>query len=105
LSAVQLRPGNRLKSVVCAAEVIVVRAPAGELDVTCGGEPMVALDAPAPPRRAAREGCDGGAVLGKRYVDDAAGLELLCTKAGAGALGLGQALLAMASTKPLPASD
>jgi hypothetical protein len=40
----QLRAGQRLKSTACDTEVVVVRAPDGDVDVRCGGEPMVALD-------------------------------------------------------------
>ena len=32
----QLKPGARLQSVTCDTSVIVVRAPAGDVDVRCG---------------------------------------------------------------------
>src|ERR687891_466885 len=35
----RLRPGQRLRSAVCDAEVVVVRAPAVEVQVGCGGAP------------------------------------------------------------------
>ena len=48
----ELRPGSRLKSTVCDTEVIAVKG-AGDVDVTCGGAPMVeagtATGAVAPP--------------------------------------------------------
>jgi hypothetical protein len=46
-----VKPGVRLRSAVCSTEVIVVRAPGAELDVCCGGQPMVAFDAATPVAR------------------------------------------------------
>ena len=43
--------------------------------------------------------------MGKRYVDADDTIELLCTKPGEGSLGLGDALLTIKESKPLPASD
>ena len=51
------------------------------------------------------EGADGGTLMGKRYVDPEETLELLCTKPGAGSLGIGDTLLEIKESKPLPASD
>jgi hypothetical protein len=50
-------------------------------------------------------GFDGGTQLGKRYADEALGLELLCTKAGEGSISVGDAILEVKGAKPLPASD
>ncbi|WP_231611754.1 hypothetical protein [Rhodococcus sp. CX] len=47
----------------------------------------------------------GGAVMGKRYVDEASGLEVLCTKAGQGRLALDGTALVLKAAKPLPSSD
>ena len=47
----------------------------------------------------------GGTLLGKRYADEASGLELLCTKAGVGTLTLDGSVLDVKSAKPLPSSD
>lgn len=46
-----------------------------------------------------------GTQMGKRYVDEDETVELLCTKPGDGSLGIGNALLAIKESKPLPASD
>ena len=46
-----------------------------------------------------------GPLLGKRYVDDEAGLELLCTRPGQGALTADGRPLVVKGAKPLPASD
>ena len=43
--------------------------------------------------------------MGKRYVDDAETLELLCTKPGECVLALGGEVLRLKEAKPLPASD
>lgn len=100
----QLKAGQRLASTVCDAEVVVVKAPAGDVEVGCGGAPMVEVGQDAPP--ATLDGSLGEAVLlGKRYADEEAGLELLCTKAGAGALTLDGTVLGLKGAKPLPSSD
>ena len=100
----QLRAGQRLKSTACDTEVVVVRAPDGEIDVRCGGEPMVALDEDAP-KGSVQPGFDAGTLLGKRYANEDASLELLATKAGKGSLSLGTTPLPRKDAKPLPSSD
>jgi hypothetical protein len=98
------KPGTKLRGVADTTEVVVIRAPAQDVDLRCGGHPMTADgvgDDPPPldPDFAT------GTQLGKRYVNEPAGLELLCTKAGAGALSVGSEALTIKSAKPLPASD
>ena len=44
-----IKPGLRLKSAVCATEVMVIRAPAGEALIACGGAEMLAGGDTAPP--------------------------------------------------------
>src|SRR5436190_9545862 len=100
----QLRAGQRLKSTACDTEVVVVRAPDGDVDVRCGGEPMVALDEDAP-KSSVQAGFDEGTLLGKRYANEDDGIELLATKAGKGSLALGTTLLPRKDAKPLPSSD
>jgi hypothetical protein len=102
---VDLKPGSRCKSVADATEVMVVRAPAQPVDLRCGGHPMVPFGAEQPPVAAADAGYLSGTALGKRYADDASGLELLCTKAGAGSLAIGDAPLLQKDAKALPSSD
>ena len=36
----ELKTGDRLKSTVCDGEVMVVSAPSGDIEITCGGAPM-----------------------------------------------------------------
>ena len=97
-----IKNGTRLASQVCDTQVIVVRIADSLDDLRCGGAPMVELGAE-------RSGeldpaFSDGAVMGKRYVDEA-GAEVLVTKAGAGTLAVGQTTLSLKEAKPLPASD
>jgi hypothetical protein len=46
-----------------------------------------------------------GTLLGKRYVDEPTGLEVLCTKPGAGGLAVDGRELTIKAPKALPASD
>jgi hypothetical protein len=101
---VDLKPGTRLRSQVCSTEVIVVRPPAQSVDLCCGGAPMVPVGGPAEERPLdATHGA--GTLLGKRYTDEASGIELLCTKAGDGSLSLGSTPITVKDAKPLPSSD
>ena len=43
--------------------------------------------------------------MGKRFADEDLGLEVLCTKPGAGSLSVGGTLLQVKGAKPLPSSD
>jgi hypothetical protein len=89
---------------VCTTEVIVVKTPSGNVDVTCGGVPMVAANETVE-RGTPKPDAAGGTALGKRYVNADETLEILCTKAGEGSLGVGDTLLSLKEAKPLPASD
>lgn len=100
-----LKPGSRLFSTACTTEVIVVKAPGSDVDLTIGGREPVLGDADRPTERAIEPGHDGGTLMGKRYVDEAGSIELLCTKAGEGSLVLSGVPLAVKDSKPLPASD
>ena len=102
--AIQLKAGARLRSAVDACEVVVVKAPADPVDLRCGGHPFLPADA-EPASETIVAGFEGGTQLGKRYSDDELGLELLCTKAGEGAISVGETILAVKGAKPLPASD
>ena len=99
-----VKPGDRLRSRVCGAEVIVVRAPSVDTEIACGGEPMARNE---PVTAATANGAEAGpgTLLGKRYADEELGLELLCTKAGHGQLSVDGRVLALRQARPLPASD
>lgn len=101
----QLKPGQRLSSAVCDAQVVVVRAPEGDVHVSCGGAPMVDAAAEAPAGCVLDASLGEGPLLGKRYVDDETGVELLCNRAGPGALTVDGRLLNVKGVKPLPSSD
>ncbi len=100
----QLKPGTRLQSVTCDTQVIAVRVPAADLDLRCGGRPMVPIGDDAE-RSEPQPGFDGGTLMGKRYGSEESGVELLCTKPGTGALSLGDELIGLKESKPLPSSD
>lgn len=96
-----MKPGTKLKSTVCDTEVMVIRGSEGTVE--CGGAPM-AEDKPADigsPDPAFSEGTN----MGKRYVDEAGTVELLCVKPGKGSLSLGGVALQLKDAKPLPSSD
>ncbi|GFG70776.1 hypothetical protein [Mycolicibacter senuensis] len=99
-----IKSGTRLKSQVCDTQVIVVKTADSLDDLRAGGAPMVPLEDSASPEATLDPDFAGGAVMGKRYVDEA-GAEVLVTKAGAGALSVGTVPLALKEAKPLPASD
>ncbi|HXA73341.1 MAG TPA: hypothetical protein VNV83_03785 [Acidimicrobiales bacterium] len=100
----ELKAGARLRSATDACEVVVVKAPGKAIDLRCGGQPFVAIDADVT-AQAPAAGFDGGTQLGKRYADDALGIEILCTKAGEGSISVGETVLEVKGAKPLPASD
>jgi hypothetical protein len=101
--ATALKPGARYKSAVCETQVMVVKSPAGEHDLRCGGVAMLAPTADGSgtldPAFAA------GTMIGKRYVNADESLELLCTKGGKGSLSLGDTVLEVKQAKALPSSD
>lgn len=99
-----IKTGTRLQSQVCDTQVIVVRSSDSLDDLRAGGVPMIPLDAEKSADVTLDPNLAGGAVMGKRYVDDS-GAEVLVTKAGAGTLSVGTTPLEQKTAKPLPASD
>jgi hypothetical protein len=102
---VKLRAGQTLVSTVDETSVVVVRAPAVEILLTCGGVPLVDKAAAPAVRGSVEPGQSQGTLLGKRYADEDLGLELLCTKGGAGTLAVAGTPLGLKDARPLPASD
>lgn len=96
-----MKPGTKLKSAVCDTEVMVVRA--ADAIVECGGHPM-ADDRPAE-RKPLNPAFAEGTKIGKRYVNAAGTIELLCVKPGQGSLVIAGETLKVKDAKPLPASD
>jgi hypothetical protein len=96
-----MKPGSKLKSQACATEVMVIRCGDGQIE--CGGVAM-GDDKPAEPASPSTEH-GNGTLMGKRYVDAAGTVELLCIKPGKGSLSVDGVALTIKDAKPLPASD
>ena len=70
----KLTVGTRLRSITCDAELIVLKVPNSDVDLRCGGAKVVPFSdrttySPRDPSFA------GGTETGKRYEDQASGLE------------------------------
>ena len=100
-----LKPGSRWKSTVCDAQLVVVRPPSAAGELHCGGAAVVAIDDMTTPTGTIDPGFADGVAIGKRYVDEASGLEVLGAKAGAGSLDFNGTAMSIKGAKPLPASD
>lgn len=98
----RMKAGMKLKSAVCDTEVMVIRG-SETLTVDCGGAPMAA-ERPLE-RGTPAAGFAEGTKIGKRYVDAAGAIELLCVKSGAGSLSIAGVVLQTKEAKPLPSSD
>lgn len=98
----KLRVGQTLASVVDSTKVVVIRAPARDVALMCGGAAL-SEEQSGPPGSAG----DGElwTQIGKRYVDASGEVELLCTRAGRGELAVDGDVLTVKAAKPLPASD
>jgi hypothetical protein len=101
----RLKTGTRLKSAVCNTQVMVVSAPDAEVELTCGGHPMIDAAASPPAGVTLSPDAAKGTTLGKRYVNADGKLELLCIKPGEGSLAVGGQALVLKEAKPLPSSD
>lgn len=97
--------GTRLRSAVCSTEVMVVAAPDSDVELSCGGAPMIGIDEDPPAGGAVAADAGEGTAMGKRYVNDEGDLEVLCTKAGDGSLAAGGEQLVQKDAKALPSSD
>lgn len=100
-----LKPGSRWKSAVCDAQLVVVRPPKTAGELQCGGAAVLPIDDAATPTGAIDPGFADGVLIGKRYVDETSGLEVLGAKAGKGSLAFDGVPMAIKGAKPLPASD
>jgi hypothetical protein len=96
-----MKPGTKLKSSVCDTEVMVIRG--SDIVVECGGSAM-AEERPAS-MTAVNTNFAEGTQIGKRYVDSAGTIELLCVKPGKGSLSIGGVALQTKDAKALPSSD
>ena len=83
----------------------MISAPAGDVDLRCGGVAMIGMNDEPPAGASLDSAVAEGTALGKRYVDAEGTLELLCSKPGDGSLALGNDLLTLKEAKALPSSD
>jgi hypothetical protein len=100
-----LKPGSRWKSAVCDAELVVVRPPKAAVSLECGGHPVVPHSSIKPDGLTLSGDHADGTLAGKRFADDETGLEILCSKAGAGSLSIDGRAMGAKDAKKLPASD
>jgi hypothetical protein len=100
----KLTPGTRLRSAVCETEGVMVRVPSEGVPA-CGGVAMLPIAEARPEGGAPAGDQAGGSQVGKRYFDEQSGLEMLCTKAGAGTLSIDGRALRLRESKQLPSSD
>lgn len=101
----ELRPGTRLHSAVCETGIIIVRPPQRTGEIRCGGAPMLGANEIAPAGAVLADDAQARTLLGKRYVNEEVGLEVLCTRTGAGSLAFDDTPLVEQGAKPLPPSD
>lgn len=100
-----LKPGSRWKSAVCDAELVLVRPPKTSVVLECGGHPVAPHAGPKPESLTLSPDYSGGSLAGKRYADPESGLEVLCSKGGAGSLAIDGRPIGAVEAKKLPASD
>lgn len=96
------KPGVKLSSTVCKTQIMALRVPSVELDITCGGAPMQVGD---PETLGEMSGENSGSLVGKRYVDEGETMEFLCTRGGDGSVSVNGAPLGVKQAKQLPSSD
>ena len=100
--ATVLKAGARFKSAVCDTQVMVIKAPAGEHTLQCGGADVIAPTAIASGTLDAA--LAGDTLIGKRYVNADESVELLCTKGGKGSLVFNGTVMEVKQAKHLPPS-
>jgi hypothetical protein len=101
----EMKAGLRLKSSVCSTQIMVIRAPAMQADIRCGGAAMVAPTEAALPATRLDPTQAQGTLIGKRYVDAQDRVEILCTQGGAGSLMFDGVAMTVKQAKALPSSD
>jgi len=99
-----IKPGARYWSTTSSTTIVVVKVPAQDVKLTCDGVPLADTEQPARGGTPTSE-ADGGMLLGKRYSDPDSGLEVLCTRAGAGVVAVDGRPVRLAGARALPTSD
>jgi hypothetical protein len=101
----ELNPGTRWRSAVCDAELVIVRPPRYAAALQCGGAPVIPHSQSRPEGGVVDAEHAAGTAVGKRFTDPESGMEVLCTKPGAGSLAVDGRPLAANEAKKLPSSD
>ena len=96
------KPGVKLSSSVCKTQIMVLRIPAIELEIFCGGLPMEVGD---PDVLGEIQGENNGTLVGKRYTDETETMEFLCTRGGEGSISVSGHKIDIKAAKKLPSSD
>ena len=99
----KIKAGIRLNSAVCQTQIMALRVPDDELEITCGGVLMSAQKSTG--KSEISDALAGGTLVGKRYVDEGETMEFLCTRSGKGNLQANGVALAVKQAKALPSSD
>ncbi|WP_439569795.1 hypothetical protein [Sphingopyxis sp.] len=100
-----IKPGSRWSSGVCDGEFVIVRPPSAAGELRCGGEAVVPHGTPREPGGSPGDDWQQGTLTAKRYADLESGLELLCSRGGAGGLSFDGRPMALKEAKKLPSSD
>jgi hypothetical protein len=102
----QLRVGMRLSSTRDSTQIIILKASQNDAELTCGGRPMSEEVRPAADKSDQGASTNGNASeLGKRYVHEGSGIEVLVTRGGPGVLAVGDDPMTVKAPKKLPSSD
>ena len=97
-----IKAGTKLSSTVCQTQIMALRVPSDEIEISCGGAPMSADDSDKGDINA---DLAGGTLVGKRYVDEGETMEFLCTRGGEGTIQVNGNALDVKQAKKLPSSD
>ena len=101
----KLRPGQKLHSAVCDAQVVVVKAPPARSRSAAGAHPLLDDGQEADGAAALDPSLGEAPCSASATPTTSSGLELLCTRAGTGALTVDGRPLLIKGAKPLPSSD
>jgi hypothetical protein len=100
-----LKPGLRLSSSVCDGQIMILQTSISDGDLRCGGKPMSTQRVEASGQLPIDPQLSDGLLIGKRYVDSAGQLEVLCVRQGKGSLTIDGEKMQVKEAKQLPASD
>lgn len=101
----ELKPGMRVHAADSTAELVVVKAPGGDVDLRCGDAAMLPGVGTGTAAAGGADGEEEQVVVGKRYANADASLLLLATKGGKGHLVADGVALEIQDPRALPSSD